>query len=158
MDRLNLVRTVALTLMTAAVTAACDGGSGSSASECRVFRTALSVEDRMSQVAGVFNPGEPITFELQIANTSVIQATLTAASSCTAVVFEVFDASEQRQWGSADGIEWLPYEFKFKAGDLSRPPGWVAPYHPRLDWQMWFAALGGSCDQSPWLEPLFPRQ
>ena len=104
MDRLNLVRTVALTLMTAAVTAACDGGSGSSASECRTFRTTLSVKDRMSQGAAVFNPGEPITFELQIANTSVIQATLTAASSCTAVVFEVFDASEQRQWGSADGI------------------------------------------------------
>ena len=68
MDRFNLVRTVALTLMTAGVTAACDGGSGPSASECRTFRTTLSVEDRMSQGAGVFNPGEPITFELQIAN------------------------------------------------------------------------------------------
>ncbi|HVS23964.1 MAG TPA: hypothetical protein VMU03_09605, partial [Gammaproteobacteria bacterium] len=61
----------------------------------------------MSQGAGVFNPGEPITFELQIANTWIIPATLTAGSSCTAVVFEVFDASKQRLWGSADGINCL---------------------------------------------------
>jgi predicted DCC family thiol-disulfide oxidoreductase YuxK len=44
--------------------------------------------------------------------------------------------------GSADGIEWLPYEFKWKPGDLMRAPGWCAPHQPRLDWQMWFAALG----------------
>jgi predicted DCC family thiol-disulfide oxidoreductase YuxK len=43
--------------------------------------------------------------------------------------------------GSADGVEWLPYEFKWKPGDLSQPPHWVAPHQPRLDWQMWFAAL-----------------
>jgi hypothetical protein len=34
------------------------------------------------------------------------------------------------------------YEFKYKAGDTLRPPPWVAPHQPRLDWQMWFAALG----------------
>ena len=44
--------------------------------------------------------------------------------------------------GSADGIEWLPYEFKWKPGDVIRAPGWCAPHQPRLDWQMWFAALG----------------
>ncbi|MEY2499190.1 MAG: hypothetical protein QOD12_2746 [Verrucomicrobiota bacterium] len=44
--------------------------------------------------------------------------------------------------GSADGIDWLPYEFKWKPGDLNQPPHWVAPHQPRLDWQMWFAALG----------------
>ena len=25
---------------------------------------------------------------------------------------------------------------------MNRAPGWVAPHQPRLDWQMWFAALG----------------
>ena len=45
--------------------------------------------------------------------------------------------------GSADGIDWLPYEFRWKPGDLQRAPRWVAPHQPRLDWQMWFAALGG---------------
>jgi predicted DCC family thiol-disulfide oxidoreductase YuxK len=44
--------------------------------------------------------------------------------------------------GSADGLEWLPYEFKWKPGDLNQPPHWAAPHQPRLDWQMWFAALG----------------
>ena len=48
--------------------------------------------------------------------------------------------------GSSDGQTWLPYEFKFKVGDVSRPPPWVAPDQPRLDWQMWFAALQGSPD------------
>ena len=43
--------------------------------------------------------------------------------------------------GSRDGETWLPYEFKFKPGDLKRAPPWVAPHQPRLDWQMWFAAL-----------------
>jgi hypothetical protein len=44
--------------------------------------------------------------------------------------------------GSADGMDWLPYEFKWKPGDVKRAPGWCAPHQPRLDWQMWFAALG----------------
>ena len=43
--------------------------------------------------------------------------------------------------GSTDGIDWLPYEFKWKPGDVKRAPGWCAPHQPRLDWQMWFAAL-----------------
>jgi hypothetical protein len=44
--------------------------------------------------------------------------------------------------GSDDGVTWQAYEFKWKPGDLNRPPGFVAPHQPRLDWQMWFAALG----------------
>jgi len=51
--------------------------------------------------------------------------------------------------GSADGIDWKPYEFKWKPGDVMRAPGWCAPHQPRLDWQMWFAALS-SYRQNPW--------
>jgi predicted DCC family thiol-disulfide oxidoreductase YuxK len=51
--------------------------------------------------------------------------------------------------GSTDGIDWLPYEFKWKPGNLKRAPGWCAPHQPRLDWQMWFAALG-TAQQNPW--------
>jgi lipase maturation factor 1 len=43
--------------------------------------------------------------------------------------------------GSQDGVTWQPYEFKYKIGDLKRAPPFVAPHQPRLDWQMWFAAL-----------------
>jgi len=51
--------------------------------------------------------------------------------------------------GSPDGETWQPYEFKYKPGDVNRAPGWVAPYQPRLDWQMWFAALG-NYQSNPW--------
>jgi lipase maturation factor 1 len=43
--------------------------------------------------------------------------------------------------GSNDGNTWAVYEFKYKPGNVKRPPVFVAPYQPRLDWQMWFAAL-----------------
>src|SRR5207248_663441 len=43
--------------------------------------------------------------------------------------------------GSRDGATWLPYEFKWKPGALDAPPRRVAPHQPRLDWQLWFAAL-----------------
>ncbi len=51
--------------------------------------------------------------------------------------------------GSADGRNWLPYEFKYKPGAPGGAPPWVAPHQPRLDWQMWFAALG-DVRQNPW--------
>ncbi len=51
--------------------------------------------------------------------------------------------------GSDDGMTWKSYVFRFKPGDPRRAPPWVAPYMPRLDWQMWFAALG-TVDQNPW--------
>lgn len=43
--------------------------------------------------------------------------------------------------GSRDGRNWEAYEFKWKPGDPRRRPGFVAPHQPRLDWQLWFAAL-----------------
>ena len=58
--------------------------------------------------------------------------------------------------GSADGVKWTPYEFKWKPGDVKRVPGWCAPHQPRLDWQMWFAALE-SPEQNPWLLGLVVR-
>ena len=51
--------------------------------------------------------------------------------------------------GSRDGIEWRAYAFRWKPGDVRRAPGWCAPHQPRLDWQMWFAALSGA-EQNPW--------
>jgi hypothetical protein len=51
--------------------------------------------------------------------------------------------------GSNDHLTWLEYEFKYKPGDLKRRPKFVAPHQPRLDWQMWFAALG-DYQRNPW--------
>ncbi|MBZ5569991.1 MAG: lipase maturation factor family protein [Acidobacteriia bacterium] len=52
--------------------------------------------------------------------------------------------------GSNDGVTWQAYEFKYKPGNLKRPPFWLEPHQPRVDWQMWFAALGNH-EQNPWL-------
>jgi hypothetical protein len=52
--------------------------------------------------------------------------------------------------GSNDGVTWQEYEFKYKPGDVTQRPRWVAPHQPRLDWQMWFAALG-SPRSHPWV-------
>jgi predicted DCC family thiol-disulfide oxidoreductase YuxK len=58
--------------------------------------------------------------------------------------------------GSNDGQTWQAYEFKYKPGDLARRPAWVAPYQPRLDWQMWFAALG-NFRANPWFTNFMAR-
>jgi hypothetical protein len=51
--------------------------------------------------------------------------------------------------------EWLEYEFKGKPGDVKRTPGQFAPYHLRLDWLMWFLALGSPGER--WFIPLLVR-
>jgi len=58
--------------------------------------------------------------------------------------------------GSEDGIHWKEYEFKWKAGNVYQPPKFVAPYQPRLDWQMWFAALA-SYEDYPWFMRFLSR-
>ena len=57
--------------------------------------------------------------------------------------------------GTADAeigpdTRWLPYELPCKPGDPARRPCVISPYHYRLDWQMWFAAMS-SAGREPWL-------
>jgi len=58
--------------------------------------------------------------------------------------------------GSRDLEAWLPYEFRWKPGDPAGPPRQAAPHQPRLDWQMWFAALNPVYVE-PWLARLVQR-
>ncbi|XP_061917182.1 lipase maturation factor 2a [Entelurus aequoreus] len=58
--------------------------------------------------------------------------------------------------GSNDGLTWTEIEFMYKPGNMSAPPPVVTPHQPRLDWQMWFAALG-SHTQAPWFTSLMYR-
>lgn len=56
--------------------------------------------------------------------------------------------------GTADDVigadtKWKAYEFKAKPGDPDRAPPFVAPYQPRIDWQIWFAAMASPSDY-PW--------
>ncbi len=52
-----------------------------------------------------------------------------------------------------DGVTWAPYGFVAKPAALDRRPGFVAPFQPRLDWQLWFAAFS-SCQATPWVRSL----
>jgi hypothetical protein len=63
--------------------------------------------------------------------------------------------------GTADAVAtpttvWREYEFKAKPGDPHRRPRQIAPYHLRLDWLMWFAAMGSPAHH-PWLRTLVDR-
>src|SRR5690606_5477385 len=50
--------------------------------------------------------------------------------------------------------DWREYEFRGKPGDVRRRPPQVAPYHLRLDWQMWFLGLGAG---GRWFDVLLLR-
>jgi len=63
--------------------------------------------------------------------------------------------------GTADDVitsatTWREYEFKGKPGDIRTMPRQIAPYHLRLDWLMWFAAMG-SYQQYPWFVNLVAK-
>jgi lipase maturation factor len=55
-----------------------------------------------------------------------------------------------------DAAIWREYEFKGKPGDVLRRPPQIAPYHLRLDWLMWFAAMSSPYEHT-WFEPLLVR-
>ncbi|MGW7055680.1 lipase maturation factor family protein [Streptomyces sp. NPDC054887] len=54
------------------------------------------------------------------------------------------------------GTVWRAYEFKGKPGDPRRLPRQFAPYHLRLDWMMWFAALSPAYAYA-WFDPFVER-
>ena len=51
---------------------------------------------------------------------------------------------------------WKEFEFLYKPGDLTTAPRFCLPHQPRLDWQMWFAALG-HYQHNPWIISLAYR-
>lgn len=55
-----------------------------------------------------------------------------------------------------DESAWREYEFKGKPGPVHQRPRQWAPYHLRLDWGMWFLALG-SVAQHVWFERFLLR-
>ncbi|PXX65277.1 lipase maturation factor [Nocardia tenerifensis] len=67
------------------------------------------------------------------------------------VVFEGTDEAEL-----TEHTVWREYEFKGKPGDPRRLPRQWAPYHLRLDWLLWFAAISPAYAR-PWLLPFIER-
>jgi hypothetical protein len=58
--------------------------------------------------------------------------------------------------GSDDGKQWRTYTFRWKPGDPARRPEFAGLHMPRLDWQMWFAALSDWRSQD-WFLPFLAR-
>ena len=75
-----------------------------------------------------------------------------AFGSITRVRYEIVVEGTTASDLTAGGATWSEYEFKGKPGDLRRIPPQVAPYHLRLDWLMWFAAMSSPVDH-PWFVP-----
>uniref|UniRef100_A0A8C1ILW1 Lipase maturation factor n=1 Tax=Cyprinus carpio TaxID=7962 RepID=A0A8C1ILW1_CYPCA len=95
-------------------------------------------------------PGVRTAFELtdryQLVNSYGLFRRMTGVGGRPEVVIE----------GSMDRNTWTEIEFMYKPGNMSAAPPVVAPHQPRLDWQMWFAALGPHT-QSPWFSSLLHR-
>ncbi len=56
----------------------------------------------------------------------------------------------------SDHSDWREYGFRGKPGDLRRCPPQIAPYHLRLDWLMWFAALSPRYTEE-WFPPFLQK-
>jgi len=69
--------------------------------------------------------------------------------------FEVVIKGTDAEYPDANA-EWREYEFKGKPGDVNRRPCIVSPYHWRLDWQMWFAAMSPP-EFHPWIFALVEK-
>jgi len=89
---------------------------------------------------------------------SIARSALPLRSVNTYGLFAVMTTSRPEivMEGSDDGATWKAYEFRWKPGDLNRRGRFVAPHQPRLDWQMWFAALS-SPNEQPWFFPFCLR-
>jgi lipase maturation factor 1 len=59
--------------------------------------------------------------------------------------------------GSEDGSNWKEYSFPYKPGDVHGGLPVIAPFQPRLDWQLWFAALDGNYQEDRWTVTLVAR-
>jgi len=95
----------------------------------------------------------------QVMNTSFnplqIVNTYGAFGSITRQRYEiVIEGSDSREID--ERTVWREYEFKGKPGAPSRMPAQIAPYHLRLDWLMWFAAMSSASDY-PWFPPLLVK-
>ncbi|HXE15369.1 MAG TPA: lipase maturation factor family protein [Bryobacteraceae bacterium] len=105
------------------------------------------------QVVALFTPVVAIPFgglyslagALQIVNSYGLFAVMTTTRP--ELIYE----------GSDDGQNWKEYSFPYKPGNVKRGLPMVAPFQPRLDWQLWFAALDGSYQADRWTGNLVIR-
>jgi hypothetical protein len=88
-------------------------------------------------------------------NTIHLVGTYGAFGSVTRIRYEVVIEGTD-EFVLTPSTKWREYHFKGKPGDLERGPPQIAPYHLRLDWLMWFAAMSDYY-QHPWFVHLLGK-
>lgn len=110
-----------------------------------IFFGALQVMDMLGfHASGLFSKPLSAIAPFEIVNTYGLFAVMTTTRD--EIILE----------GSDDQVTWREYSFPYKPGNLHRALPFVAPYQPRLDWQMWFAALG-DYQSNQWVGELIYR-
>lgn len=106
-----------------------------------------------------FRPVRNMVSRRQVMNRSFdplhLVNTYGAFGSVSRVRYEVVIEGTSAATPGADA-DWRAYEFRGKPGDPRRRPRQFAPYHLRLDWLMWFAALSPAYAE-PWFGRLVER-
>ncbi|CAL9347816.1 lipase maturation factor family protein [Streptomyces sp. enrichment culture] len=106
-----------------------------------------------------FRPVRNMVSRRQVMNRSFdplhLVNTYGAFGSVSRVRYEVVIEGTSAATPGADA-DWRAYEFRGKPGDPRRRPRQFAPYHLRLDWLMWFAALSPAYAE-PWFGALVRR-
>lgn len=133
-----------------------DPGAAAAAAPVPVYLAVASIALAVVVLALSVRPVRNMLSESQVMNTSFdplnLVNTYGAFGSITRERYEIVVEGTRDDPASEDA-DWRPYAFKGKPTDPGRRPPQVAPYHLRLDWQLWFAAMSPSPRRSPW----FPR-
>ena len=137
-----------------------DGGSAGADESSPLWWTALVAAAFVGLVVLSRKPLANLVSSHQLMNASFDRFHLVNAygafGSMTERRYEVIiEGTEDAAGQEAAEATWRAYEFRGKPGDLRRLPRQVAPYHLRLDWQMWFLALRPGAE--PWFVALLER-
>ena len=103
----------------------------------------------IAPVMNMLSPGQVMNTSfnpLQIVNT--YGAFGSVSKERNEIILEGTDADNP-----TEATAWRAYEFRGKPGDPTRMAPQIAPYHLRIDWLMWFAAMSSPSDY-PWFPEL----
>lgn len=111
---------------------------------------ALSLVAPASELTGLTPPGPVTSAARAVAPFRVANRYGLFARMTTHRPVPILEA----RWG--DG-PWTEIPWRWQTSTPDRAPVQVAPHMPRLDWQLWFAGLAGSCDRAPWTRTFLER-
>src|SRR5579871_4491971 len=121
----------------------------------RVVVVALGILVAFLSIQPIRNMLSPSQIMNTVYNRFHLVGTYGAFGSITRPRYEVI-VEGTRDTQLTPATAWRAYEFKGKPGDPTRMPPQIAPYHLRLDWLMWFAAMNPTPDD-PWFFHLIQK-